>query len=266
MSQIVSFADESGTSKGPASYTIGLVTVPINYLEEFNKKISEVYDQSGLQGEIKWEKIRKSAGQINLCLEILRIVLKSPCTFHAIAVKKSCYRKWHSNEHDAFYTTYNYLLRQSSKYHNAQFQVYIDQRSLEYSKQEELMKIITNNMLSSLPTKSRISQVKMDNSKLHWGLQVADILTGAVNTSYMHYLDPSLKFPIAKRIAVVKMARMLGWTRLDFDTYPNPKFNIWHFPRETRGVPKTLNVRVDLTGTNITREQFESLSHSTKNL
>lgn len=260
MSQIVSFADESGTSKGPACYTIGLVTVPNSYLEEFNKKISDAYAQSGIQGEIKWEKVRKSAGQINLCLEILRIVLTTPCTFHAIAVKKSVYRKWHSNEHDAFYTTYNYLLRQSSRYHNSQFQVYIDQRSLEYSKQEELMMIITNNMLSSLPTKSRISQVKMENSKLHWGLQVADILTGAVNTSYMHYLDSTLKFPLAKRIAVVKMARMLGWKRLDFDTYPNQKFNIWHFPKETRGVPKTLDVNIDLSITNITREQFEDLS------
>lgn len=259
MSNIVSFADESGTSKGSACYTIGLITVPSNYLDEFNHKVGEAYARSGLQGEIKWEKVRKSAGQINLCLEILRIVLKSPCTFHAIAVKKSCYRKWHSNEHDAFYTTYNYLLRQSSRYHNSQFQIYIDQRSLEYSKQEELMKIITNNMLSSLPTKSRVSQVKMDNSKLHWGLQAADILTGAINTSYMHYLDSKLVFPIAKRVAVVKMARMLGWSRLDCDTYPNPKFNIWHFPKETRGIPQTMEVKVDLTGTNITREQFEKL-------
>lgn len=262
MREIVSFADESGTSKGPACYTIGLITVPSDYLEEFNRRVSRAYAQSGIQGEIKWEKVRKSAGQINLCLEILRIVLSSPCTFHAIAVKKSCYRKWHSNEHDAFYTTYNYLLRQSSKYYNSNFQVFIDQRSLEYSKQEELMKIITNNMLSSLPTKSRISQVKMENSKLHWGLQAADILTGAVNSSYMHFLEPTLKFPLAKRIAVVKMARMLGWKRLDFDTYPNPKFNIWHFPRETRGIPKTLDVTVDLSGTNITRGQFEKLLNS----
>ncbi|MEO3876872.1 DUF3800 domain-containing protein [Rheinheimera fenheensis] len=260
MKKIISFADESGTSKGPGCYTIGLVAVPLSYLEEFNSRVNHAYNRSGLQGEIKWEKVRKSAGQINLCLDIFRIVLNSPCTFHAIAVKKSCYRKWHSDEHDAFYTTYNYLIKQSSKYHNSPIEVFIDQRSLQYSKQEELMMIIANNMLASLPTSSKITQVKMENSRLYWGLQVADIITGAINTSYMHFLDKSLHFPLAKRIAVVKMARMLGWTRLDFDTYPNSKFNIWHFPKETRGIPKTCEVKIDLTDNNITRDQFEELA------
>lgn len=66
MKDVSSFADESGISKGSPCYTIGILNVPTEYLSEFNFHIEEIYKNSGVQGEIKWEKIRKSAGQINL--------------------------------------------------------------------------------------------------------------------------------------------------------------------------------------------------------
>jgi hypothetical protein len=38
------------------------------------------------------------------------------------------------------------------------------------------------------------------------------------------------------------MARLLGWDAPHYDTMPNDKFNIWHFPIEYRALPGTRDV------------------------
>jgi len=259
MKSVSSFADESGITKGSPCYTIGILNVPNEYLDEFNFHIQEIYNSSGIQGEIKWEKIRKSAGQVNLCINLLKFLLSSPCTFHAIAVTKSLYNKWHRDEESAFFTTYNQLLNQSSKGLNANFKVYIDQKSTKYKKQDEVMQIITNHMLKKLPTSSKIEHVSMENSKLHWGLQAADILTGAVNTGYLLYFSPEAQMQEAKKIVVAKMADILGWDKLEYDTMPNNMFNIWHFPIETRAVPGTRKITPNYSVPILTRSEYESI-------
>jgi hypothetical protein len=258
MDEVFAFADESGTSKGCPCYTIGILAFPRTYFAEFNAQIESIYEESGLQGEIKWQKIRKSAGQINLCLNILKYILSSPVSFHAIAVSKAPFRKWHNNEEQAFYTTYDYLIRESSKSKNAKITVFADQKSNSYAKQDELMQIITNHMLARLPTSSMIQHVAMEDSKYHWGLQAVDIITGAVNSGYHLYFDPSAQMQDAKKIAIRKMANILGWDNLVYDTMPNNNFNIWHFPIETRAIPATKAVIPNLDVPNINREKFDS--------
>jgi hypothetical protein len=197
--EVTAFADESGTSAGIPCYTIGVLNIPSDFLIDFNLKVQELATKSGLRGELKWEKIRSSAGQINLCLEIIKLILSSPCKFHAISVEKSPYKKWRENEEDAFYTTYNLLLRQSSKGFDANYKIFIDQRCTVYPKQEELMQIITNHMLAKLPTASKIEHVTMENSKLQMGLQAVDLITGAINTAYQLYLKPHAEMQDAKK-------------------------------------------------------------------
>lgn len=257
--EIIAFADESGTTSNIPCYTIGVLNIPSDFLDTFNEQMGVLAKGSGVQGELKWEKVRNSAGQINLCLNTLKFILSSPCTFHAIAVEKAAYRKWHKNEEAAFFTTYNFLLTQSSKGFNANYKVFIDQRCTVYGKQDEVMEIITNHMLAKLPTTSKIEHVKMDNSKVHWGLQAVDLLTGAINTSYQLYFKLDAEMSIAKKIAIDLMSRSIGWDRLAYDTYPNDHFNIWHFPLETRAKPATKHVVSDFTIEDISREQFEKL-------
>ncbi|MEZ9587925.1 DUF3800 domain-containing protein [Vibrio cyclitrophicus] len=259
MEDVFAFADESGTSKGSPCYTIGLVAIPKSYFAEFNKRIEEIYLRSGLQGEIKWEKVRKSAGQINLCIDLIKYTLSSPVSFHAIAVYKPPFRKWHSDEESAFFMTYNYLIRESSKSKNAEITVFADQKSTAYPKQDEVMQIITNHMLAKLPTTSKINHVAMEDSKFHWGLQAVDIITGAVNSSYHLYFDPNAQMQPAKKIAINRMAQVLGWDSLSNDTMPNEDFNIWHFPIETRAMLATKDVVPNFTVSNISREDFDAL-------
>ena len=259
MTDILAFADESGTSKASPCYSIGMLAVPRYYFFEFNSAIELIYQRSGIQGEIKWEKVRKSSGQVNLCIEILKFILSSPCTFHAIAVAKAPYRKWHSNEEEAFFTTYDFLMRESSKGKNAKVTVFADQKSTSYPKQDEVMQIITNHMLAKVPTSSNIQHVSMEDSKFHWGLQAVDIITGAINSSYHLYFDPKAKMQQAKKIAISKMAQVIGWDSLAYDTMPDEHFNIWHFPPETRAMPATKKVMPNFNVELLSREEFEAL-------
>lgn len=121
------------------------------------------------------------------------------------------------------------------------------------------MKIITNHMLSKVPTSSKIEHLTMENSKLMPGIQAVDIITGAINTGYHLHFHGDADIKLAKKLAISKMAKVLGWNGLHYDTYPNDHFNIWHFPIETRGNPKTLNIEKDLTVQGITREQYEEM-------
>ena len=155
--------------------------------------------------------------------------------------------------------TYNYLIRESSKSRNAKITVFADQKSTSYPKQDVVMQIITNYMLAKLPTTSKINHVAMEDSKYHWGLQAVDIITGEVNSSYHLFFEPNAQMQLAKKIAIRKMAKVLGWDNLAYDTMPNENFNIWHFPIETRRIPATKEVIPNYSVSNISREDFERL-------
>ncbi|MET0795288.1 MAG: hypothetical protein ABW061_27460 [Polyangiaceae bacterium] len=45
-----------------------------------------------------------------------------------------------------------------------------------------------------------------------------------------------------KIIAIERMAALIGWDTLHYDTYPNERFNIWHLPLEYRGQPASRDV------------------------
>jgi hypothetical protein len=59
-------------------------------------------------------------------------------------------------------------------------------------------------------------------------------------------LEPSAKLHPGKRLAVRQLHRQLGWSHLAYDTYPHPRFNVWHFPAEYRGPSRepAVNCRV----------------------
>ena len=225
------YGDESGTTGSDRCYSIGFLCVP----------------KSKLGGELKWSKIKNSAGQANICIDLLSMVLRSSCCFHSIVVEKSIYNNWKTDKEKAFYQTYTYLLKNTAKHVESKLLVLIDQKCDKYKKNGEVMGIVANNMLAKFGADKTIQEVTMNDSKEHFGLQVVDILTGAVNSGYMKFLKPELKLSIAKEAAFIKMANMLGWDKLVYDTYPNKHFNIWHFPSENRSRPATKAIYPNFT-------------------
>ena len=65
-------------------------------------------------------------------------------------------------------------------------------------------------------------------------------------------------------MTISKMASILGWDSLAYDTMPNNDFNIWHFPPETRAIPATKQVIPNFSIANISREEFEYYMRNNK--
>lgn len=65
------YGDESGTTGSDKCYSIGLLCVPSRKVELFNDYIHYLKKKWGIVGELKWSKIKNSAGQSNICIDIL---------------------------------------------------------------------------------------------------------------------------------------------------------------------------------------------------
>lgn len=253
--EYVVFGDESGTTGSDRCYEIGLLCVRLDTLDRFNECVFRLKRKYGIIGELKWSKIKNSAGQANICIELLAMVLKNSCCFHSIVVVKNKYNNWQTNREAAFYQTYTLLVKNTARQLKRQLEVIIDQKVDKYKKNDELTGIIANNMLAMAGMNKLVKSVTMRDSKDHLGLQVVDILTGAVNSGYLKYLNPNLKLSTAKEIAFERMSSLLGWDIFQYDTYPNKDFNIWHFPPEMRCVPGTKTIRANYDVPLVTREE-----------
>lgn len=73
------FGDESGTTGSDRCYSIGLLCVPKDKINEFNDYVLNLKAKRGIVGELKWSKIKNSAGQANICIDLLSMV----CAVHA---------------------------------------------------------------------------------------------------------------------------------------------------------------------------------------
>ena len=255
--EYVAFGDESGTTGSDRCYGIGLLCVRKNTLDIFNARVQRLKEKYGIVGELKWSKIKNSAGQANICIELLAMVLKNSCCFHSIIVVKNIYNNWQSDREMAFYQTYTLLVKNTARQLKHPIEVIIDQKVDKYKKNDEVTGIVANNMLAMAGMGKLIKSVIMQDSKHHLGLQVVDILTGAVNSGYLKYLNPQLQLSVAKEIAFKRMAALLSWDNFHYDTYPNKDFNIWHFPPEMRSIPGTMSIRSNFGITLVERDELD---------
>jgi hypothetical protein len=244
----IAFADESGIHGKTKCYAIGVVSVARSRLDEFNAVFDQLKKRHGVTHEVRWTSVRNGHGLINLAIDWLHRILKSrTARFDVIVVNTELYRKWSragADRETAFYQTYTYLLRHIARQVGETTEVFIDDRSDEYSKQHEAVETIANRMLNQLQSSGRLDRVTKAPSHEHPGIQVADILTGAVASSHRLLLDPLTPINRAKRLAIERMASLLGWDALHYDTYPHDKFNIWHFPLEFRDMPGSRSIAV----------------------
>jgi uncharacterized protein DUF3800 len=239
----IAFADESGIDGKTDCYAIGVVSFDANCLDGFEEYFKSKLTSHGVQGEGKWTKVRWSHGLINFTLDALSSILRShSASFDAIVVNTSLFRNWNSpfmTKEEAFYQTYTLLLRHIAKRANVPAEIFIDDRSDGYAKRDKMMENIGNNMLAQLATAGRLTDVRKVSSHDCVGVQVADLLTGAVNAAHARLLNTKTPLHSGKRLAIERLAEMIGWDDLCYDTMPSDKFNVWHFPIEYRAVPRT---------------------------
>ena len=254
--EYIAFGDESGTTGSDRCYGIGLLCVRKDTLDIFNERVLRLKQKYGIVGELKWSKIKNSAGQANICIELLKMVLRNSCCFHSIIVVKNIYNNWQIDRETAFYQTYTMLVKNTAIRLKHPIEVIIDQKIDKYKKNDEVTGIIANNMLAMNGVEKFVQSVTMHDSKDHLGLQVVDILTGAVNSGYLKYLNPQLQLSAAKEIAFERMSALLGWDIFQYDTYPNRDFNIWHFPSEMRREPGTMRIKANYDVPLVVREDL----------
>ncbi|EBG1930862.1 DUF3800 domain-containing protein, partial [Salmonella enterica] len=162
--EYVAFGDESGTTGSDRCYGIGLLCIRKNTLVVFNERIQKLKDKYGIVGELKWSKIKNSAGQANICLELLYLVLRNSCCFHSIIVVKNGYNNWQTNREMAFYKTYTLLVKNVARQLKSPLEVIIDQKIDKYKKNDEVTGIIANNMLANAGIGKLVTSVTMHDS------------------------------------------------------------------------------------------------------
>jgi len=246
MSKFLVFADESGTSAGSPCYAIGALIVPWEVQNAFVLAFEVLRQRHGVAHELKWTRVGSSHGAINFVLDWMGIIQQTDLTFGMIVVHKGHYRLWSrpgADREEAFYKTYTLLMKDLARRRRGEFEVYIDQRADRYAKHDEVVEKVTNYMLAKVRARAKIMQVMKSDSRLMPGIQIADVLTGAINASHREFLTESALLGKGKRLLVNRLAMMFWWDALWYDTMPNARFNIWHFPTEFRGTPDTRAVR-----------------------
>src|SRR5688500_18999693 len=181
----VAIADESGADRKAAGYAIGVMSCDAGCLKGFEELFRDKLLSHGVLGEGKWKKVKNSHGLINFALDALDAILGSKSgSFDTIVVNTALYRNWNSplmTREKAFYKTYTLLLRHIASRANLPSEIFIDDRSDSYPKRHEVMENIGNHMLAQLASAGRLTGVHKVDSRQHVGIQVADLLTGAVN-------------------------------------------------------------------------------------
>lgn len=240
------FADESGMDGDSPCYTIGMVAVALSKLDAFNSYFEQIKIEQRVRAEeLKWGAFRKRANVLNMGQHLLSAVLRSEtASYSCIVVHRNEFAKWGEDPVDAFYTTYTLLLQNFAQRVPGNYHVSYDRRRERYKKHNEVMQIVGNRMLQLEGSISSFSSVEQGDSKAHYGIQAADLFTGAVNTARAAFLQGAQVDMPAKRLFIAHASRMLGLSGLHVDTMPSPKFNIWHFPREVRGKPGSEQVRL----------------------
>jgi len=254
------FADESGIGPDSPCYSIGALIVPEGVHDRFVAAFEERRRRHGVGHELKWNRVQSSHGPINFVLEWVDLIHRSSLMFQSIVVLKKAYRAWQGGSREkeqAFYKTYTMLTKDIASRHDGDARVLIDGRCDSYGKQHEVVEKISNHMLAQLGSRSRIETVTKADSRLVPGIQMADVLTGAINAAHRAFLDREFSLSRGKRVLVDRLAEMLGWDALHYDTMPNPDFNIWHFPMtEYRAVPATREVKPQTTIRYVTPEDL----------
>jgi hypothetical protein len=238
----IAFCDESGTQGTNQCYGIGAFVVPVEEIPSIERSLRGVIAEHGIGYELKWTRLKAYRPDIEASCAGLNFLLNSGVPFYAIVVEKSTFRRWQSHEEEAFYMTYQYLATHVARSSPEDFECWIDQRSDAYARRPEVMKLITNYRTKREAGTSELLDVRMVDSKQHLLVQMADVLVGAVTADTHRYLVGQGELNSGKEEVIRRIAAMVGWDKLHYDTMPNPEFNIWHFPIEFRARPSTRRI------------------------
>lgn len=239
------FCDESGIS-GKPFYAFGSLWIREDKLPLFEDEIRSIRQKHLCNDEIKWQ-AANSKRYADFYNDLVEFFFKSNYLFfNCIVVQLSIVNKdFHNGDYEiAKQKHFNMLICNKiksslEKNRNNRFILSVDDLPFSYSKADESMHIIANNIIrqkTAIP--NAITKLKEVDSKRCHGVQLCDLLLGAVLSSYQQDISSQRKKDLAQFIA-----KHLGWDKLNYDTLnTDKKFNIWYFYDPTRG-PRIVKTR-----------------------
>ncbi len=245
------FCDDSGLH-GSRHYGFGSFWIPSERRGDIQQVVRELRVKHRVtHGELKWNHITNRTR--DLYCDIVRLFFSRRwMMFHCLVVRRGYIDKGlHGGDYDLARRKHFAMLlkKKIAQFSNGApdklYHVRVDRLPSAYQKADEVAHKIVNAELKRAVGVPALRTLFTRDSKMTLGIQLADILLGAV----MSDVDDLSTGP-AKLAVRAEVARHLGWQDLTTDTYPwFSKFNIWRFwnpksgePRETLARPVRLLV------------------------
>jgi hypothetical protein len=232
------FGDESGTH-GAQYYGFGYLWVPDWKYDELCDLVGGLRAKYDYDREMKWGRVDDAF--VELYEELVDAFFRHNwLMFSCIRVNRHYVRhdEYHEGssekamrKHAATYlrTRIERFCGRSSR---KQYDVYVDELPYSYHKSAEVIQITANNELNSRIGRKPIRNLEECNSKEEPGIQICDVLLGAVLEPWNQDADPESKRGGAKYRIIQKIGDKMGerWDGLRPDTKPHVwKYNICHF-------------------------------------
>ncbi|WP_417535727.1 DUF3800 domain-containing protein [Methylophaga sp.] len=227
--------DESGTH-GVPHYGFGSLWLKWQRRGDFLADYRAITENHGFEGECKWSRATRKH-LLPFYEELITYFFKrQSMVFHCIVVRKEIVQKeeFHNGDWDLARRKHFTMLLTSNmkkalrRYPNREheFRVYVDPIASRYSKADEAVEVISNNILNQrFNSKSPVKAVLTKDSKETPLIQLCDLMLGAVMETWHQRTSNPTKLAIRDCIA-----KHLGWDSLSYDTLPTErKFNIWYF-------------------------------------
>lgn len=235
------FCDDSGLH-GSTYYGFGSLWMASERRGDFYACISELRSAHRYNDEIKWTNIKPRNKDFYAAL-VDRFFHMRSLMFHCLLVRKGLVDKSFHGMKDPMDLArrkhfgmlvgakIRWLAERDKK---KAYHVITDRIPSRYAKADEAMEVVLQNQLRRLDGRSILTKVTTQDSKESYGIQLADVLLGAVMSEW-NGEEPGP----AKRTMRTHVAKYLGWSDLAADTHrAESKFNIWCFHDPTRGVPR----------------------------
>lgn len=238
------YCDDSGLH-GSTHYAFGSFWIPAERRGDFPALISALRDKHGMRDECKWHKI--SARNEPFYLDLVEMFFRRPwMMFHCLIVQKSYVDKAaHDGDYDLARRKHFALLPKTkiqmlcSGGARKAYHLRVDPLPSRYKKADQAAEKIINASLQNEIGQPAVRTLFTRDSKTTSGIQVADVLLGAVMDDWAGSSTTAPKQRVKKAIA-----DCLGWSDLNADTLPSEwKFNIWTFWNPKAGEGRRLQTR-----------------------